>query len=600
MNGTHYRTHAAGRLGASEIGETVRLAGWVHRRRDHGGLIFIDLRDRSGLVQVIFSPEAGEAFRLAEKLRSEYVIGLTGKVARRPAGAENPKIATGEIEVYAAQLKVFSEAKTVPFPIADYTDVDEAIRLRYRYLDLRRPEMQANLMLRHRAAKATRDYFDSHGFLEVETPMLIKSSPEGARDYLVPSRVHPGSFYALPQSPQLFKQLLMVAGCDRYFQIVRCFRDEDLRADRQPEFTQIDVEMSFVEAEDVRREIEGLTVHVFRETLGVELPTPFRCLTWHQAMNRYGSDKPDLRFGMELVDVSEAVRGSGFQVFAGAVAGGGRVKAITVKGQAGMSRRDLDSLVELSKSFGAKGLAWLALTGEGVKSPIAKFLSETELAALLGAAGAETGDLVLLVADSWEVASVTLGQLRLELARRLSLADPKRLEILWVVEFPLLEWDKDEKRWVAMHHPFTSPLDEDLPLLEAGGQEAGKARAKCYDLVLNGTELGSGSVRIHDRRVQERMFAALGISDAEAREKFGYLLEAFEYGPPPHGGMALGFDRLVMLMAGCDSIREVIAFPKTQSATDLMIQAPGPVAPGQLRDLSITVMPPALPGVAGK
>ncbi|MDI6869985.1 MAG: aspartate--tRNA ligase [Bacillota bacterium] len=601
MSETFYRTHAAGTLRAQDAGNLVRLAGWVHRRRDHGGLIFIDLRDRSGIVQVVFNPTVPEAFALAEKLRNEYVIGVAGRVERRPPGAENPKLLTGEIEVHAERLELFAEAKTPPFPIADYTEVDESVRLRYRYLDLRRPEMQANLILRHRATKAVRDYFDARGFLEIETPMLTRSTPEGARDYLVPSRLHPGSFYALPQSPQLFKQLLMVAGYERYFQVVRCFRDEDLRADRQPEFTQIDVEMSFVEAEDVRREIEGLMGHLFRVTLGKEVPTPFPRLTWHEAVDRYGSDKPDLRFGMEIVDVSEAVKSSAFQVFAGAVAAGGRVKAITVKEQAGMSRRDLDGLVELARSCGAKGLAWLTLSPEeGVKSPIAKFLTEAELDALLRLAQAEPGDLVLLVADTWEVASVTLGQLRLELGRRLGLADPRQLAFAWVVEFPLLEWDRDEKRWVAMHHPFTAPLDADLPLLEEGGEAAGRARAKCYDLVLNGIELGSGSIRIHRRDVQEKMFRALGLPEAEVREKFGYLLEAFEYGPPPHGGIALGFDRLVMLMAGCDSIREVIAFPKTQSASDLLTQAPAPVSPAQLRELSLKVVTPPLPGVAGK
>lgn len=600
MTETFYRTHAAGELRPADAGSTVKLAGWVHRRRDHGGLIFIDLRDRSGIVQVVFNPEAPEAFHQASRLRSEYVVEVTGRVARRPAGSENPKLATGEVEVYAQHLEVLTEAKTVPFALADYTEVDEALRLRYRYLDLRRPEMQANLILRHRAAKAVRDYFDRRGFLEIETPMLTKSTPEGARDYLVPSRVHPGSFYALPQSPQLFKQLLMVAGYERYFQLVRCFRDEDLRADRQPEFTQIDVEMSFVEAEDVRQEIEGLMVQLFRETLGVQLATPFPRLSWHEAMDRYGSDKPDVRFGLELVDVSESVKDSAFQVFAGTVAAGGRVKALTVKGQAGMGRRELDGLVDLAKEYGARGLAWLAVTPEAeIKSPIAKFFTEKELQALLARAGAGAGDLVLFVADTWETASVVLGQLRLELGRRLQLPDPKQWAFLWVVEFPLLEWDKDEGRWKAMHHPFTMPLDEDLPLLEEG-DEAGRARAKCYDLVLNGLELGSGSIRIHRREVQEKMFKVLGLSAEEAREKFGFLLEAFEYGPPPHGGIALGFDRLVMLMAGCESIREVIAFPKTQSASDLLTQAPSPVSPAQLRELSLKVTAPALPGVAGK
>jgi aspartyl-tRNA synthetase len=600
MTESFYRTRAAGDLRSSDVGSRVKLAGWVHRRRDHGGLIFIDLRDRSGLVQVVFHQETDELFRRAEKLRSEFVVAVAGRVARRPAGSENPRLATGEVEVYADRLELLSEAKTPPFAIADYAEVEEAVRLRYRYLDLRRPEMQANLILRHRAAKAVRDYLDRRGFLELETPMLTRSTPEGARDFLVPSRLHPGSFYALPQSPQLFKQLLMVAGYERYFQLVRCFRDEDLRADRQPEFTQIDVELSFVEAEDVCSEIEGLMAHVFRTALGLELAVPFRRLTWQEARERYGSDKPDLRFGMELQDVSAAVRDSAFQVFAKALAQGGRVKALTVKGQAGMSRRELDGLVELSKTCGAKGLAWLALSAEeGLKSPLAKFLTESEVQQLSALAGAETGDLVLLVADSWEVASLTLGQLRLELARRLGLADPRRLEFLWMVEFPLLEWDRDGQRWAAMHHPFTSPLDQDLALLEADGPEVGRVRAKGYDLVLNGVELGSGSIRIHRRDIQEKVFRVLGLSAAEAREKFGFLLEAFEYGSPPHGGIALGFDRLVMLMAGCDSVREVIAFPKTQSATDLLTQAPSPVSPAQLTELAIQVRPP-LPGVAGK
>jgi aspartyl-tRNA synthetase len=573
----------AGSLRISNAGESIRLLGWVQRRRDHGGVIFVDLRDRSGFVQVVFNPDMPE-FATAERLRSEYVVSIQGTVRPRPEGANNPNLATGEIEIVAQSLEILNGAKTPPFYIQDDVDVDETVRLKYRYLDLRRPEMQEVFKTRHRITQVMRNYFDSQGFFEVETPMLIKSSPEGARDYLVPSRVHPGEFYALPQSPQIFKQLLMVSGMEKYFQIVRCFRDEDLRADRQPEFTQLDVEMSFVEVEDILPMMEDLMVRIFKETTGREIPRPFPRLTYREAMEMYGSDKPDIRFGMEMVDVAEIVKDSGFKVFADALAKGGRVKGLCAKGCAGMPRRELDGLVNYVSIYGAKGLAYIVLAEEGIKSPIAKFFTEEQLNALITKMRGETGDILFFVADKETIVADALGHLRLELGKRLGLIPENSLNFLWVTEFPLLEWDEEDKRYVAIHHPFTSPMAEDVPLLKT---EPGKARAKAYDLVLNGIELGGGSIRIHQREVQEQMFDLLGLSPEEADAKFGYLLEAFEYGTPPHGGIAFGLDRLTMLLTGKENIRDVIAFPKTQSAADLMIQAPSVVADKQLKELHI-------------
>jgi aspartyl-tRNA synthetase len=573
----------AGSLRRSNAGETIQFLGWVQRRRDHGGVIFVDLRDRSGFVQVVFNPDMPN-FATAERLRSEFVVSINGEVRVRPEGATNPNLPTGEIEVVAHSLEILNGAKTPPFYIQDDVDVDETLRLKYRYLDLRRPEMQHVFKIRHRITQIMRNFFDSQGFYEIETPMLIKSSPEGARDYLVPSRVHPGEFYALPQSPQILKQLLMVSGMEKYFQIVRCFRDEDLRADRQPEFTQLDVEMSFVEVEDILPMMEELMVRIFKETTGKEISRPFPRMTYQDAMERYGSDKPDIRFGMEMVDVAEVVKGSGFKVFTDVLAKGGRVKGICAKGCAGMPRRELDGLTNYVNIYGAKGLAYIVLGEEGIKSPIAKFFSEEQLNALIQQMRGETGDILFFVADKEAVVADALGHLRLELGKRLGLIPEKVLNFLWVTEFPLLEWDEDEKRFVAIHHPFTSPMDEDLQLLKT---EPGKVRAKAYDMVLNGIELGGGSIRIHRREVQEQMFELLGLTPEDANSKFGYLLEAFEYGTPPHGGIAFGLDRLTMLLTGKENIRDVIAFPKTQSAADLMIQAPSNVAEKQLKELHI-------------
>ena len=577
------RNHYCGTLAKADNEKEVVLCGWVAKRRDHGGLIFIDLRDRSGIVQVVVDPDhAGEDFAKAEAIRSEYVIKVHGVVRLRSEETINPNLATGEVEVVAKELEVLNSAKTPPFYIQDGIDVDENLRLKYRYLDLRRPEMQRNLMLRHKVTKLMRDYMDNHDFCEIETPMLTKSTPEGARDYLVPSRVNPGKFYALPQSPQIFKQLLMVAGMERYFQIVRCFRDEDLRADRQPEFTQLDIEMSFVDADDIMDMTEGLIRHVFKGALGVELPEKFQRMTWDEAMDKYGSDKPDLRFGMELINMTEAVKGSEFKVF---IDKGGIVKAINVKGDAGIPRRELDGLVNFVAIYGAKGLAWMQIQPDGsVKSPIAKFFSEEYLANILKTAEAEPGDLLLFVADKPSVVAAALGALRIEMAKRRGLIDENKLAFTWVVDFPMFEYSEEEKRYVAMHHPFTMPMEEDIPLLDS---DPGAVRAKAYDIVLNGNEIGGGSVRIFQDDIQEMMFKALGFTKEQAYSQFGFLLDAFKYGVPPHAGLAYGLDRLVMLMAKQDSIRDVIAFPKVKDASCLMTEAPSVVDVKQLNELGL-------------
>ena len=580
------RSHNCGELGKDLAGQQVVLCGWVAKRRDHGGLIFVDLRDRSGIVQVVADPDtAGASFKVAEDIRNEYVIKVSGKVALRDEATVNANIATGAIEVMAEEIEVLNAAKTPPFYIQDNIDTDENLRLKYRYLDLRRPEMQRNIILRHKVTKLMRDYLDTRNFLEIETPMLTKSTPEGARDYLVPSRVNPGKFYALPQSPQIFKQLLMVSGMERYFQIARCFRDEDLRADRQPEFTQLDMEMSFMEMDEILELMEGLIAYIFEGALGKKIQTPFQRLTWDEAMDRYGSDKPDLRFGMELINMVDAVKYSNFKVFNQVIENGGVVKAINVKGYANIPRRECDSLVDFVGIYGAKGLAWMQIQEDGsVKSPIAKFFSEEQLANILATAQAEAGDLVMFIADKPAVVAQALGALRIEMAKRRNLIDNDALAFAWVVDFPMFEYDEEEKRYVAMHHPFTSPRDEDLELLAT---DPGKVYAKAYDMVLNGTEIGGGSIRIHRRDVQKQIFSAIGLSDEEAQEKFGFMMNAFEYGAPPHGGLAFGLDRLIMIMAQRDSIRDVIAFPKTQSAACVMTQAPNDVDDKQLRELHI-------------
>jgi aspartyl-tRNA synthetase len=575
----------AGKIGMEKAGSKVRLLGWVQRRRDHGGLIFVDLRDRSGIVQVVFDPEMPEdGFTLAERLRSEFVVSIYGTVRARPEGTVNKNLATGEVEVAAETLEILNGAMTPPFYILDNVDVDEIVRLKYRYLDLRRPEMQHVFQIRHQVSQIMRNYLDSKGFWEIETPILQKSSPEGARDFLVPSRLHPGEFYALPQSPQIFKQILMVSGMEKYFQIARCFRDEDLRADRQPEFTQLDIEMSFVEIADIMAIMEEMICKIFAETAGLNLTMPFLRLTYQEAIERFGSDKPDTRFGMELVDVADLVADSSFKVFTDTIAKGGRVKGICARGCAGMPRRELDDLVKYVNTYGARGLAYIVLAAEGIKSPIAKFFSEEQLDLLIKRLDGQSGDILFFVADKSQVVADALGHLRLELARRLGLIPEGQFNLLWVTEFPLLEYDETEKRYVAMHHMFTAPIDEDLPLLQT---DPLKVRAKAYDMVLNGVELGGGSIRIHRREVQEQMFSLIGLSKEEAVDKFGYLLEAFEYGTPPHGGIAFGLDRMIMLLANRESIRDVIAFPKTQSASCLLSHAPSPVTDKQLKELHI-------------
>ena len=587
MKGLH-RSHRCTEVSNQNIGETVTVMGWVQKRRNLGSLIFIDLRDRSGILQLVFNEESvgKEGYEKAERLRSEYVIAVTGKVEKRSA-AVNESLKTGDIEVIATDIRILSEAETPPFQIEENSQTKDEVRLKYRYLDLRRPDIQKNLMLRSKVAYLMRDFMAKEGFLEIETPMLCKSTPEGARDYLVPSRVHPGHFYALPQSPQLYKQLLMCSGYDRYFQIARCFRDEDLRADRQPEFTQADMELAFVDVEDVLDVNERLLKYIFKEAIGVDVTLPLPRMPWQEAMDRFGSDKPDTRFGMELCDVSKVVEGCGFSVFTGALENGGSVRGINAKGQAGMPRKMIDKLVEFAKGYGAKGLAYLAVNEDGTyKSSFAKFMTEDELKALVSAMQGEPGDLLLFAADKNKIVWNVLGALRLELAKELDLLDPNQYNFLWVTEFPLLEWSDEENRFMAMHHPFTMPMEEDWDKIDS---DPGSVRAKAYDIVLNGTELGGGSVRIHQDDIQEKMFEVLGFTKERAHEQFGFLLDAFKYGVPPHAGLAYGLDRLVMHMVHADSIRDVIAFPKVKDASCLMTQAPGIVDKKQLEELGLEV-----------
>ncbi|RZT22220.1 aspartate--tRNA ligase [Fictibacillus sp. BK138] len=581
-----YRTHQCGKITEQYIGEKVTITGWVQKRRDLGGLIFIDLRDRSGIVQIVFSPEvSAEALETAEKVRSEYVLTVTGTVLERDQSTINPAMNTGKIEISGEEIKILNSAKTPPFSISEDIEINEDIRLKYRYLDLRRPVMQETLKMRHEVTRYIRNFLETEEFMEMETPMLTKSTPEGARDYLVPSRVHPGEFYALPQSPQLFKQLLMVSGFEKYYQIVRCFRDEDLRADRQPEFTQVDIETSFMGQEALLSMMEEMMTGLVKKVKGADIPKPFPRMTYKEAMDRYGSDKPDTRFGLELINVSDVVKQSGFKVFAAAVENGGEVKAINVKGKAAdYSRKDIDGLTEFTARYGAKGLAWMKVEAEGLKGPISKFFNEEDAANLTNTLNAEEGDLLLFVADKSSVVADSLGALRQKLGKDLGLIDQSKFNFLWVVDFPLVEYDEDAERYVALHHPFTMPKTEDLHLMDSNPSEV---RAQAYDLVLNGYELGGGSQRIYERDVQEKMFKTLGFSEEGAREEFGFLLDAFEYGTPPHGGIALGLDRMVMLLAGRTNLRDTIAFPKTASASCLLTNAPSPVNEKQLDELHL-------------
>ena len=584
------RTHRCGELSEAHIGQTVTIMGWVQKNRNKGGLDFVDIRDRSGIIQAVFEEGRTQAALLekAARLRAEYVVAVVGKVEKR-SGAVNENIATGGIEIIPEELRILSEAETPPFQVEENSRTKEEVRLKYRYLDLRRPDMQRNLLMRSRVATLTRQFLAEEGFLEIETPVLIGSTPEGARDYLVPSRIHRGHFYALPQSPQLFKQLLMCAGCDRYFQLAKCFRDEDLRADRQPEFTQIDMELSFVDVDDVIDVNERLLAKLFREVLGVDVPLPIPRMTWQEAMDRFGSDKPDIRFGMELKNVTEVVKDSEFAVFKGAIEAGGTVRGINAKGQGAMPRKKIDKLVSFAKDFGAKGLAYIAIQEDGtVKSSFAKFMTDEEMQGLVEAMEGESGDLLLFAADKNKVVWDVLGNLRLELARQMELLDKSEYRFIWITEFPLLEWNEEENRFTAMHHPFTMPMEEDLQYIDT---DPGRVRAKAYDIVLNGNEIGGGSVRIFNQEIQNKMFEVLGFTQEKAQEQFGFLLTAFKYGVPPHAGLAYGLDRLVMLMAKQDSIRDVIAFPKVKDASDLMTEAPTTVDQKQLDELGLAIVP---------